>query len=151
MSHFRWYLAVVIAFLFSTIPTESLAQRSGSEPSTVPVVIMIPQSSANAQAAVITRRATEGYRIVIPRAVATEQNLHAAISRVSQLLARDGNTLRDDQVFTVDPNAVVSAQGRRPVGHRLLAELMKEERSHSNAGRHTPTVTIRLSSTRSRQ
>ncbi len=88
MSHIRWYLAALMACLLSATPTESFSQTSGSEPSTVPVVIMMPQSRANAQAAIITRRAKEGYRIVIPRAVATEQNLHAAISRVSQLLAR---------------------------------------------------------------
>jgi hypothetical protein len=151
MSHIRWCVTALIACLLCAIAAESFAQTSGSEPATVPVVIMMPQSSANAQAAIITRRAQEGYRIVLPRAVATEQNLHAAISRVSQLLARDGNTLRDDQVFTVDPNAVVSAQGRRPVGHHLLAELMKAERGDSNGGRHTPTVTIHLRSSRSRQ
>jgi hypothetical protein len=151
MSHIRWCVTALMACLLSATPTESFAQTSGSEPATVPVVIMMPQSSGNAEAATITRRANEGYRIVLPRAVATEQNLHAAISRVSQLLARDGNTLRDDQVFTVNPNAVASVQGRRPVGHHLLAELMKAERGHSNGVRHTPTVTIHLSSTRSRK
>jgi hypothetical protein len=151
MRPIRWYYIALMASMLSAAPTELFAQTSGSERSTVAVVIMMPQSSANPQAAIITRRANEGYRIVIPRAVATEQNLRAAISRVSQLLARDGNTLRDDQVFTVNPNAVMSVQSGRPGGHPLLAELMKAERRHSNGGRHTPTVTIHLGSTRSRQ
>jgi hypothetical protein len=92
----------------------------------VPVLVVMPQPAAGLRPEiVVTRRPSEGYRIVIPRHLASPQNLQAGVRKVSELLNKDGADWRDQRVYVVVIDR--AAARNQPASLRLYQHLMRAE------------------------
>jgi hypothetical protein len=134
--------SLVMACLTWLIPALALAQTE-SESSMVPVLVMMPNRGASTETDIlITRHAEEGYRVVIPRVLATPENVAAAIRALFEIVDRDGDAKRDGQVFRIQPiePGTVKSDG---VGRHLL-QLLHNAQSDTGQAHKTPAVTIYL-------
>jgi hypothetical protein len=102
------------------------AQQHASTRGMIPILILAP-SDANdehQQEITITRRPGDGgYVIVLPPGTASTKNIRRAVRMVSELLDRDGPSVRDDSVFRI-PATTAAPQVEPAAGSRVLARLM---------------------------
>lgn len=154
MTPIRVVSILVGGYLLCTTPKDGFAQGSdrlralAAEPPPIPVMVQMPElGRARGKTDItITRRAAEGYRIVIPRALATPEALSAALRAAYALLEKDGDLLRDDEEFVVPTYGMPAATEKDSGAERLLNELMK----NGARGTGVPTVTIYIPAASSR-
>jgi hypothetical protein len=146
MKKIRVLTSAAAALVLWLHPAEIAAQVL-RDSTLIPVVVMMPPSGQQDAGIRITRSAKDGYRIIMPRSVATPQNLRTAIRTVSQLLDRYGDDVRDENVFRVEPGQAYMP-GESPGAQRIIDDLLEAAGSGSRGG--PPSVTIYLPDARTR-
>jgi hypothetical protein len=138
----RWAMS---GYLLAVLPTGIVAQ-SPRDTLRIPVTVVMAHPSADARRDItITRYAKDGYRIVIPRQLATPENLRVAILNVLEIVARDGTALRDNQVFRVDPDDGPEPLGPYVGSQRVIDQLLAAAGRDGDPARRNPSVRIFLS------
>jgi hypothetical protein len=146
MKNIRVPMSAAAALVLWLHPAEMAAQVL-RDSTLIPVVVMVPPSGQQDAAIRITRSEKDGYRILLPRSVATPENLRTAIRMVSQLLDRDGDDFRDGSVFRVEAGQSYTL-GESPGSQRIIEDLLKAA-GGGNRG-DAPAVTIYLPDARRR-
>jgi hypothetical protein len=138
----RWAMS---GYLLALLPTGIVAQ-SPRDTSRIPVTVVMAHPSADARRDItITRYAKDGYRIVIPRHLATPENLRVAILNVLEIVDRDGSALRDNQVFTVEPDEGPGPLRPNVGSQRVIDQLMTAAGRDGDPAPRNPSVRIFLS------
>jgi hypothetical protein len=139
MKNIRVLMSAAAALVLWLHPAEMAAQML-RDSTLIPVVVMMPPSGQQDAAIRIMRSEKDGYRILLPRSMATPENLRTAIRMVSQLLDRDGDDFRDASVFRVEPGQSYTL-GESVGSKRIIDDLLKA----AGGGRGgPPSVTIYL-------
>jgi hypothetical protein len=118
MTKTHWGL-VLLGFTPLSVAANASAQKTSAH--TIPVLVVIPSSSSNADNVTITRNSVDGYVVTMPATAANAENLRMAVRQVTSLLDRDGDTARDELVVSIPKSDVVAA-GRSD--HRLVKSLL---------------------------
>jgi hypothetical protein len=138
----RFFMSACLATL---VPAVASAQRPADAAETIPVTVAMPPSSAESrQEILITRYAADGYRIVLPRDLATPANLRAAMVRIVELAARDGSATRDNEVFRIMPDDGPPPIGGYPGTQKLIDQLVRDAEHGRGSPRRESSIRIRL-------
>jgi len=107
----------------------------------IPVTVLVPEAPDQAHGEMtITRRASDGgYVVLIPRTLATQENLRSALGRVNTLLERDGDSYRDNLTVRVSAGTMPgSDHGGGSEMARLLASPV--ELTHARGRAHVTVI-----------